>query len=352
MYTPAVKYNNFKLEVIDQTLLPGNFKYILLRNLEDTWQAIKKLKVRGAPLIGIVAAYGIAVFANRMRTKPTAVFIAELDKAIDYLDSSRPTAVNLGWALRRMKALYSQNKDKTPDQICLLLDQLACQIHEEDQLSCRKIGENGVKLLKSKINILTHCNTGSLATGGWGTALGVVYAARERDIDLHVYVDETRPLGQGARLTLWELMQNKIPCTLITDSMGAALMRQGKIDLVIFGADRITSNGDVANKIGSYNLAVLANHHKIPCYCAAPVSTFDLSLNYGSQIPIEQRDKQEILQFYKYDSTLSGLVRVDNPAFDVTPADLLAGIITERGILHQPLKESINHLLTLSKKEL
>lgn len=352
MYTPSVKYNQYSLEVIDQTLLPADFRYIILDNIEKTFQAIKTLKVRGAPLIGIVAAYGIAVLANQLRNKTRDEFLTGINQAITYLESSRPTAVNLSWALRRMKSVVDRNNNSLPGQICELLDQEARRIHQEDHDACKKIGEHGASLLRNNINILTHCNTGSLATGGWGTALGVVYAARERGIDLHVYVDETRPLGQGARLTLWELMQNQIPCTLITDSMGAALMRHNKIDVVIFGADRITRNGDAANKIGSYNLAVLARYHNIPCYCAAPVSTFDLSLNDGSQIPIEQRDKQEILQFYKYDSTLSGLIRVDNPAFDVTPSELLAGIITEQGILKQPLNESINNLLTLPKKEL
>ena len=346
MQTPAVKYHNFILEVIDQTALPSEFNYIRLENPEETFLAIKQLKVRGAPLIGIVAAYALAVFSHSIRNRKHNSFLSSMDQAVDYLGSSRPTAVNLAWALHRMQNVYRQHAVSSTEEISLLLDREARKIQDEDFQSCKMIGEFGAALFTGKVNILTHCNTGSLATGGWGTALGVVYAAQARGLEVHVYVDETRPLGQGARLTLWELLQNQVPCTLITDSMAAAMMKQGRIDVVIFGADRIARNGDVANKIGSYGLSVLAGFHNIPCYCAAPVSTFDLSLKNGEQIPIEQRDKQEILQFYNYDVTLLGLIKVENPAFDVTPAGHLTGIITERGILSQPLKESINKLLT------
>ena len=347
MQTPAVKYAPYKLKIIDQTILPHSFTYIQISSLEDCYQAIKKLKVRGAPLIGIVAAYSIVICASRLSNKCSlAKFVDQLEMSLEYLKSSRPTAVNLSWALNRMRRVYTSLSGEKPKSIVLALNAEAEKIHREDYESCRQIGLNGLKILPENANILTHCNAGSLATGGWGTALGVVYAAKEKNLDIHVYVDETRPLGQGARLTLWELMQNKVPCTLIADSMAASLMQDGKIDLVLFGADRITRNGDVANKIGSYALAVLAKAHRIPCYVAAPVSTFDLSLPSGDKIPIEQRDAQEILQFYKYDRNISRKIKVYNPAFDVTPGIFLTGIITERGILGHPLEKSITKLIT------
>jgi methylthioribose-1-phosphate isomerase len=347
MKTSAVKYSPYQLDIIDQTLLPGEFKYIPLAKIEDCYRAIKTLKVRGAPLIGIVAAYGLVVHAHQYSKKSSSSeLISQLDRAVTYLESSRPTAVNLAWALNRMQSIYIPLAKKDPLEILARMDKEAQKIHHEDEESCRQIGLNGLSVLSGKTNLLTHCNTGSLATGGWGTALGVVYAAKEAGRYIHVYVDETRPLGQGARLTLWELMQNNIPCTLITDSMGPVLMRQGKVDVVIFGADRITKNGDVANKIGTYSLALAAHAHNIPCYAAAPVSTFDLSISSGDKIPIEERDEKEILQFYKYDRKIRGLIKAFNPAFDVTPGNLLSGIITERGILGQPLNESITKLLT------
>lgn len=322
MQTPAVKYSSFRLEIIDQTLLPQFSKYVESTSLEDCYQAIKTLKVRGAPLIGIVAAYSIAVHTNHISKKLTPRELNDqLDNACDYLKSSRPTAVNLAWALDRMQKVYKSLLGENNDTIISALDAEAKKIHDEDYHSCRQIGLNGLEILPEKVNILTHCNAGSLATGGWGTALGVIYAGFEKGYNIHVYVDETRPLGQGARLTLWELMQNNVPCTLITDSMAASLMGDGQIDLVLFGADRISRNGDVANKIGSYSLAVLAKAHNIPCFAAAPVSTFDISLSSGDKIPIEQRDAKEILQFYKYDRNISGIIKVHNPAFDVTPAD-------------------------------
>ena len=347
MQTSAVKYAPYKLKIIDQTVLPYSLTYIQISSIEDCYQAIKKLKVRGAPLIGIVAAYSIVICASRLSKRCSlAEFIDQLDISLEYLKSSRPTAVNLTWALNRMRMVYTSPGGEKPKSIVLALNAEAEKIHREDYESCRQIGLNGLKILPEKANILTHCNAGSLATGGWGTALGVVYAAKEKNLDIHVYVDETRPLGQGARLTLWELMQSKVPCTLIADSMAASLMQEGKIDLVLFGADRITRNGDVANKIGSYALAVLAKAHKIPCYAAAPMSTFDFSLPSGDKIPIEQRDAQEILQFYKYDRNISKMIQVYNPAFDVTPGIFLTGIITELGILGQPLEKSITKLLT------
>ena len=347
MKTTAVKYSPYHLEIIDQTLLPETFKYIPLDTIEDCYHAIKTLKVRGAPLIGIVAAYGFAIHAYQLsKVSSSYQFISQLDKAAAFLESSRPTAVNLAWALNRMQLIYKSLDKEDAENIFNALNIEAQKIHNEDEASCHQIGINGLSILSDKTNILTHCNTGSLATGGWGTALGVVYAAVEAGRNVHVYVDETRPLGQGARLTLWELMQNNIPCTLITDSMGPALMQQGKIDLVLFGADRIAQNGDVANKIGTYSLALAAQAHNIPCYAAAPVSTFDLSISSGDKIPIEERDVKEILQFYKYDRKIHGLIKAFNPAFDVTPGNLLSGIITERGILGQPLNKSITKLLT------
>ena len=345
MYTESIVLTEKnKLKIVDQTLLPGQLKYIKINGLEDSIEAIKKLKIRGAPAIGVMAAYTLYIIANNLKSFPKNRFFKELKFAGIELKNSRPTAVNLEWAIVRINQVISDNTNKIQSDIVKLLRKEALEIHSEDRDSCHQIGINGLEIVPEKANIVTHCNTGSLATGGWGTALGIIYAAAEKNISLHVYVNETRPLGQGARLTFWELNQTGIPCTLIADSMAASLMAEGKINLVLFGADRIAKNGDVANKIGSYNLAVAANYHKIPCYSAAPVSTFDFDMNCGSDIPIEKREPNEILDIYNYKKG-NGDLAVYNPAFDITPAELLSGIITEKGIIKHPLKINISKLI-------
>ena len=345
MYTPAIIFENDKLTLIDQTLLPNHFEYIPITSLSICIEAIKSLRVRGAPAIGICAAYGLFIVAQSLSSKTYEEFKKEMDEACDLLYNSRPTAVNLGWATQRIKSLYHGMMDLPIGQIISAIRDEAIKIHSEDKESCHQMGYAGLEIVPNPCNIITHCNAGSLATGGWGTAVGVMYAAWEQKYKIHVYVDETRPLGQGARLTLWELIQSKIPCTLITDSMSGSLMKDEKIDLVLFGADRISKNGDVANKIGSYNLAALARLHGIPCYAVAPSSTFDLSMESGDDIEIEQRNSQEILHIYGYNDKLLDEADVYNPAFDVTPAEFLTGIITEKGIIKQPISINLPKLI-------
>ena len=345
MYTPAIIFENDKLTIIDQTLLPNRFEYIQIISLNECIEAIKKLRVRGAPAIGICAAYGLYITAKSLTSRTTREFQKEMDTNCGLLYNSRPTAVNLGWSIRRIKSIYQSDKNKPVKDLISLIRAEAIKIHSEDQVFCQQMGKNGLEIVPNPGNILTHCNTGSLATGGWGTALGVVYAAWEQKYRIHVYVDETRPLGQGARLTFWELMHNKIPCTLITDSMAGSLMKDEKVDLILFGADRISKNGDVANKIGSYNLAALARLHGIPCYAVAPSSTFDLTIETGNEIEIEMRNSQEVLHIYGYNDNLCDKAGVHNPAFDVTPSEFLTGIITEKGIIKQPISKNLPKLI-------
>jgi methylthioribose-1-phosphate isomerase len=345
MQTPAIIFEKDELKIIDQTLLPSKFNYISLFTINDMVEAIQKLKVRGAPAIGICAAYGLFIIAKAEMNTNHEYFLNTIENACKQLIDSRPTAVNLSWAIKRMRNIINSSKNKPLAEITELLRAEAISIHNEDRDACQKMAYHGLEILPNPVNILTHCNTGSLATGGWGTALGVVYAAHKENYNVHVYVDETRPLGQGARLTYWELMQNNVPCTLITDSMAGALMKDGKVDIVLFGADRIARNGDVANKIGSYSLAALAQLHNIPCYSVAPSSTFDLSLSCGVEIEIELRKSQEILHIYGYSDNLSDVANVYNPAFDVTPATFLDGIITENGIITNISSEQITNLI-------
>jgi len=350
-YSPAIKFENKRLLILDQSLLPAVANYFELTSIQQVYDSIKKLKVRGAPAIGIVAAYALYLTALEIRHLSKTAFVREFKKRSDFLAGCRPTAVNLKWAVERMNKILEKTVPFDIDAIIEGLMEESRSIHQEDHRACEAIGLNGCSLLPDPCNILTHCNTGSLATGGWGTALGVVYAAKRKGINIHVFVDETRPLGQGARLTFWELITNDIPCTLITDSTAGSLMHQHKIDIVIFGADRIARNGDVANKIGSYSLAALARINDIPCYVAAPMSTFDLNIQSGDEIEIEERDAEEILQFYNYDRSFPKNAKIYNPAFDITPGYLLSGIITETGILGQPLIASIEQTSTYFLKE-
>jgi methylthioribose-1-phosphate isomerase len=333
------------LRLIDQTLLPVEFKEIDCRSAQQVWEAIRSLRVRGAPAIGIAAAYGMCVGMQQTLKRDVESFFRRLDEVADYLASSRPTAVNLFWALRRMKDAAAKLRGKASSaEIAAALLAEAHAICEEDRQMCRAIGRHGAALLADGQGVLTHCNAGGLATADYGTALAVLFAAHEQGKRVHVFADETRPLLQGARLTAWELAQRGIDVTLICDSMAAQVMREGRVQAVIVGADRIAANGDTANKIGTYQVALAAAAHGIPFYVAAPSSTFDLSLASGEAIPIEQRSAEEVTHGFGRQTAPAG-IKVYNPAFDVTPARLIAAIICERGVIQPVTAERINRVL-------
>jgi methylthioribose-1-phosphate isomerase len=333
-----------KVRLIDQTLLPSMLKYITCKDVEQLWHAIKRLSVRGAPALGIAGAMGAVLGVQHSKAKTFAAFYKELDKVIKYLGSSRPTAVNLFWGLERIRHTAKRNSDEPIARLKRVLLDEAKLVLEEDRQICRAIGRNGARLLPRKVTVLTHCNAGGLATGDYGTALAVMFAANEQGKKLKVFADETRPLLQGARLTAWELMQAGIDVTLICDNMAAQVMKEGRIDCVIVGADRITANGDTANKIGTYSVAVLAKEHNIPFYVAAPVSTFDLSRKRGEEIPIEERHAEEVTNGFGKRTAPVG-VKVYNPAFDVTPARYITGIITERGVIMRPTEQKVRNMI-------
>lgn len=321
------------LRLIDQTLLPTEFREIDCRDVQTVWEAIRSLRVRGAPAIGIAAAYGLCVGLQPARLSDESTFYAELERVADYLAASRPTAVNLTWALKRLQQVAAPLRGTlAPSDVFERLLAEAKAIHEEDRQMCRAIGRYGAELLRDGQGVLTHCNAGGLATADYGTALAVFFAAQESGKRLHVYADETRPLLQGARLTAWELSQRGIETTLICDSMAAQVMREGRVQAVVVGADRIAANGDTANKIGTYSVALAAAAHEVPFYVAAPSSTFDLSLADGAGIPIEERDAAEITHGFGRQTAPAG-VKVYNPAFDVTPARLIRAMICERGVI-------------------
>jgi methylthioribose-1-phosphate isomerase len=332
-----------RLVLIDQTLLPTEFREIECRDVETVWEAIKSLRVRGAPAIGIAAAYGVCVGVQPAAGDRTAL-LARLKQVCDYLASSRPTAVNLFWALQRMRQAAAANGNLPAREIQERLLAEARAIHEQDRQMCRQIGRIGAQLLRDGQGVLTHCNAGGLATADYGTALAVIFAAHESGKRIHVYADETRPLLQGARLTAWELKQRGIEVTLICDSMAALVMREGRVQAVLTGADRIAANGDTANKIGTYSVAVLAAAHDIPFYVAAPSSTFDLSLASGDAIPIEVRDPAEITHGFGRQTAPEG-IDVYNPAFDVTPARLIRAIICEQGLIEPVSQKHIRAVL-------
>jgi len=335
------EFENDKLIVLDQRKLPFEKEYFVCSTYQDAYVAIKDMIIRGAPLIGIVAAYGVVLgFREIIEKNLESNKIYEI---INYLASSRPTAVNLFWALERMKKVFEEARNLSQSQIYSLLLQEARKIEDEDKSINKKIGENGNTLIKEGANILTHCNAGALATGGYGTALGVIREAHYTGKNIHVYVDETRPYLQGARLTAFELSEDGIPNTVICDNMAGYLMKLGKIDCVIVGADRIALNGDTANKIGTYSLSVLAKHHGIPFYIAAPISTIDFNIKLGSEIPIEERSEDEI-RFFNGKKIVPDLSKVFNPAFDVTPAENITAIITEKGVVFPPFEENISKL--------
>ncbi|MGD0898591.1 MAG: S-methyl-5-thioribose-1-phosphate isomerase [Thermoguttaceae bacterium] len=328
------------LRLIDQTLLPLEFTEIDCRTAEAVAEAIRVLRVRGAPAIGIAAAYGVCLGVQAIAGCDETAFFHTLDEAAGRLAASRPTAVNLFWALDRMKRKAQSLRGRPTDQIAGALLEEARAIHEEDRQMCRAIGRHGAELLADGQGVLTHCNAGGLATADYGTALAVFFAAAESGKQLHIYADETRPLLQGARLTAWELHQRGLDVTLLCDSMAAQVMREGRVQAVVTGADRIAANGDTANKIGTYGLAVLAAAHKIPFYVAAPRSTFDLSIASGREIPIEQRDPREITHGFGRQTAPEG-IKVYNPAFDVTPAELITALICDRGIIRPVTRERI-----------
>jgi methylthioribose-1-phosphate isomerase len=339
---PTITREDDAVVMIDQRKLPTQELYVRCRTAAEVARAIKTMVIRGAPAIGVAAAWGIALGMRKSRASGTQKFAAEFYKACELMASTRPTAVNLFWAIDRMKRAFAAGAQagESVDQIKDRLDREAQAIHDEDVASCRAMGAFGADIVPSEARILTHCNAGALATAGYGTALGVIRGAVERGKRVTVLADETRPFLQGARLTAWELMRDGIETTVITDNMAGALMRQQQIDLVVVGADRIAANGDTANKIGTYTVAVLAREHGIPFYVAAPLSTIDLATPEGRHIPIEERNPREVTHLGGTQVTPDGAM-VRNPAFDVTPHALIAGIITERGIFRPPFTETL-----------
>ena len=329
--TPAVV-------ILDQTLLPLTVKYTPLTNLTQVWTAIKDLQVRGAPAIGVTAALGLYIHMKTFATQnPTpAVFDREFKSASAYLSTARPTAVNLNWALNQMATIYEANKQKPVIEIITALHQAAEGLKSNDTEICRRIGHHGATLLKEGMGILTHCNAGALAATKYGTALAPIYIAHEQGISLRVYADETRPVLQGARLTAFELHQANIDVTLICDNMAATVMSKGLIDAVLVGCDRVAANGDTANKIGTYGVAVLAKNFGMPFYVCAPLSTIDTSTETGAEIIIEERDPSEITDLWYTQPMAPKGVKVFNPSFDVTPANYITSFITENGIMHPP----------------
>ncbi len=333
-----------RLRMIDQTKLPSEFLEIDCESVESVWEAIRSLRVRGAPAIGVAAAYGTIVGLQGQDYSGRDAFDARLSEVTDYLATSRPTAVNLFWALDRLKRVAAESPARAPkDMLARLLDE-ARAIDVEDRKMCTDIGRHGASLLPESGGVLTHCNAGGLATAGDGTALSVIFAAVAAGHDLHVYADETRPLLQGARLTAWECQQRNVPVTVICDSMAALAMRDRKVHAVVTGADRIAANGDAANKVGTYAVALLAQAFRIPFYVAAPSSTFDMELSSGADIPIEERDAAEITHGFGKQTVPDG-VNVWNPAFDVTPASLIKGIITERGVISPVNADAVSEML-------
>lgn len=336
----TIYFSEGKLHILDQRILPAQESYIITDDYLVVCQAIKTLAVRGAPAIGIAAAYAVYLAARDL--EDGSEFFRELGQRVEEIKATRPTAVNLSWAADRQLDL-AREKGSKKEALQPMLD-LALEILEEDIAMNQAMGDYGQELLKGKVNILTHCNAGSLATGGYGTALGVIRSAHKAGKLGMVYADETRPLLQGARLTVYELMKDDIPVTLITDNMAAWHIKQGLVDCIITGADRIATNGDAANKIGTYNLAVLAAWHKIPMYIAAPYSTFDLSIKSGQEIVIEERNPDEVRTFMgSYSAPKDALV--SNPAFDVTPAELITAIITEKGVISPVNEENVRKII-------
>lgn len=332
-----------RVRMIDQTRLPAELAYVETADVHEVWTAIKTLQVRGAPAIGVAAAMGVVAAIQSQDLKGGDEVVRAVHEAADYLATSRPTAANLFWALARMKKLAAAEARRPAGELKTLLAAEAVKIRDEDAAMCHAIGRHGVQLLQEGQTILTHCNAGGLATAEYGTALAPVYVAQEKGMTIRVFVDETRPVLQGARLTAWELMNEGIDVTLICDNTAAQVMKEGRIHAVLVGADRIAGNGDSANKVGTYSLAVLAHAHRVPFYVLAPTSTMDLNLGSGAEIPIEHRDGTEVTEGFGRRTAPPG-VQVYSPAFDVTPAELITAIVCERGIARPPFKESLKKL--------
>ncbi|MCP4298523.1 MAG: S-methyl-5-thioribose-1-phosphate isomerase [Proteobacteria bacterium] len=339
----AIRWTGERLFLLDQTQLPGKVVEEEQTTIGMVWESIKQLKVRGAPAIGVSAAFGLLVGIKDSRELPLTEFLQLIKKQADYLDSSRPTAVNLHWAMERMKTKACSIEAESSGNLFQILVKEAEAIDSEDKQLCLGMGHHGAPLIKNGMGILTHCNAGSLATAGIGTALAPMYVAAEQGVMFKVYADETRPLLQGARLTSWELQKAGIDVTLITDNMAGHMMSKGLIDMVITGTDRVAANGDVANKIGTMSVAILADHFKIPFYVACPSSTIDFSTPGGEQIEIEERESDEVC-FFGERRTAPLMMKTRNPAFDVTPNRFVKGLITEKGIVTSPYKENLKNL--------
>jgi methylthioribose-1-phosphate isomerase len=346
---PTFEWRGDHLLLLDQRFLPDKEDYLELRDYTEIADAIRNMAVRGAPAIGIVAGYGVVLGVKAIKRKDNLE--EKFREICEKIEGTRPTARNLFFAIERMKRVFEKVKDKELDEIKIELEKTAVEMEREDYDANMRLSRFGAELIKNNSSVLTHCNAGGLATSGWGTALGIIKMAHRMGKNIHVYVDETRPLLQGARLTTFELSKEGIPFTLITDNMAGWIMKKGKISAVIVGADRITTNGDTANKIGTYSLSVLARENSVPFYVAAPVSTIDFNLKSGDEIPIEERDENEVKSIIKGIDKLKNL-KVENPAFDVTPNELITAIITEFGVLRPPYKESLAKIKEIvSKKE-
>jgi methylthioribose-1-phosphate isomerase len=346
---PTIAREGDHVVMIDQRKLPAQEVYLRCKTAAEVARAIRAMAIRGAPAIGVAAAMGLAIGARSSRASGTQRLAAEFFRLCELMAATRPTAVNLFWAIDRMKGSLASGvgAGESVAQIKDRLDREAQAIHDEDVAGCRQIGVHGAAVVPDEASILTHCNAGALATAGYGTALGVVRGAVEAGKTVRVYADETRPFFQGARLTAWELVRDGIDTTVITDNMSAALMRQGRVSVVVVGADRIAANGDTANKIGTYGVAVLAREHGIPFYVAAPLSTVDLRTPDGSCIPIEERHAREVTHVRNVQVAPEG-ARIWNPAFDVTPHQFITGIVTERGVLRPPFSDSLAHAIAAS----
>src|SRR6202451_3941098 len=342
---PTLEWLPTGVNFLDQTKLPLEETYVLATDYKQVATVIRDMIVRGAPAIGVSGAMGVAIGIDRSTATTLEALTAEVEVICKTLAETRPTAVNLFWAIDEVRNVYNDLAAKnTPiPEIKAAVVAKAHRMYDEDIAACKAMGAHGASLLPQEGTVLTHCNAGALATCGYGTALGVIRAAVEQGKKIHVYADETRPFLQGSRLTAWELMKDGIPTTVISDNMAGSMMKQGKIDAIVVGADRIAANGDVANKIGTYTVAILAKEHRLPFYVAAPISTIDLATSDGSKIPIEQRNKKEVSHIAGKQMVPDG-VEIENPAFDVTPAKYVAAIITERGIARAPYGESLGKL--------
>jgi methylthioribose-1-phosphate isomerase len=343
MNIETLRWGDNKLEMIDQRILPAAFEYISCDSAAGVAEGIRSMVVRGAPAIGVAAAYGVALEALRLQDASFIEFHSGMEEGFTVLERSRPTAVNLSWALQRMRAVWIVVRAKKNAEVAQRLLEEAHEIFAEDIRINRAMGAFGAELLPDGARVLTHCNAGALATAGWGTALGVIRSAVEAGKKISVIADETRPFLQGARLTAWEMVQEHIPVTLITDNMAGFMMASGEIDAVVVGTDRVAGNGDVANKIGTYMVAVLARRHNIPFYVACPLSTIDMCIASGAEIPIEERSPDEVKGFRDCHWAAEG-VQIRNPAFDVTPAELVSALITEKGVVRAPDTEKLRAL--------